>query len=281
MISSCSRWMVPMMSPMWPVRAWPRADRSAPGPPRTSPSESSRSPPPSPFATPPPPAAGGTPTAAVGVDEVLVLEPEHRAAPHGEMAAPGQALRVQAGGPVERLGHRGPPVHHQRLVVRARDGETPDVEGLAQHRSSGGRGTVPRFGQTVDAPEVERLVADVELLQAGQAGAHHDVALGARLERAAPAEIEHALEHLARLAPHELQPVVGTVEELLLIVQIRMFGHLSPSSPRPTGKRFSLDAPRRPGSRGGDAYDEPDRKDWHADLDHERRSRLQGHLGAG
>ncbi len=54
-------------------------------------------------------------------------------------------------------------------------------------------------------------------------------------------EVEHALQHLPRLAPHELQPVVGTVEELLLILQIWMFGHLSPSSPRPTGKRFSLD----------------------------------------
>ena len=88
-----------------------------------------------------------------------------------------------------------------------------------------------RLGQPVDAPEVERLVADVELLQAGQAGAHDDVALGARLERAAPPEVEHALEHLAGLAPHELQPVVGTVEELLLILQIGMFGHRSPFSP--------------------------------------------------
>ena len=98
-----------------------------------------------------------------------------------------------------------------------------------------GRGAVAGLGEPVDAAEVERLVADVELLQAGQAGAHHDVALGARLERAAPAEVEHALQHLARLAPHELQPVVGTVEELLLILQIGMFGHLSPSSPGPRG----------------------------------------------
>ena len=93
----------------------------------------------------------------------------------------------------------------------------------------------PGLGEPVDAPEVEGLVADVELLQAGQAGPHHDVALGARLERAAPAEVEHALQHLPRLAPHELQPVVGTVEELLLILQIGMFGHLSPFSPGPRG----------------------------------------------
>src|SRR3984885_14300824 len=46
------------------------------------------------------------------------------------------------------------------------------------------------------------------------------------------------------------------------------------------GKRFSLDACRGPGRPGGDAYDEPDRKDWHVDFDHERRPRLPGHLGA-
>jgi hypothetical protein len=55
------------------------------------------------------------------------------------------------------------------------------------------------------------------------------------LEGAAPPEIEHALEHLPGLAPHELQPVVGTVEEFLLILQIGMFGHLSPFSPVCTG----------------------------------------------
>ena len=91
------------------------------------------------------------------------------------------------------------------------------------------------LGQPVDPPEVERLVPDVELLQAGQAGAHHDVALGPGLERAAPAQVEHALRASGGLAPHELQPVVGTVEELLLILQIGMFGHLSPFSPGPRG----------------------------------------------
>ena len=96
-------------------------------------------------------------------------------------------------------------------------------------------GAVARLGQPVDPAEVEGLVPDVELLQPGQAGAHDDVALGARLEGATPTQVEHAFEHLAGLAPHELQPVVGTVEELLLILQIGMFGHLSPFSPVPRG----------------------------------------------
>ena len=164
--------MVPMMSPMWPVRAWPRAESSAPGPPSTIPSESRRS----------PPAAGRRRRrldharrgrAAVGVDEVLVLEPEHAAATHGQVAAAGQALGVEPGGPVERFGHRCPPVDDQGLVVRARDGQAADVEGLAQH------GAVAGLGQPVDPAEVEGLVPDVELLQPGQARAHDDVALGA------------------------------------------------------------------------------------------------------
>ena len=172
----------------------------------------------------------------VGVHEVLVLQPEHGPATHGQMAAASQALGIEAGRPVEGLGDGRTPVDHQRLVVRARDGEAADVERLAERRAVGAvRRLGPRFGEAVDAAEVEGLVADVELLQAGQAGADHDVALGARLEGAAAAEVEHALQHLARLAPHELQPVVGTVEEFLLILQIRMSGHLSPFSPGPRG----------------------------------------------
>ena len=192
---------------------------------------------------------------AVGVDEVLVLETEHSAAPHDQVAAAGQALRIETGGPVEGLGHRRTPVHDQGLVVWTRDGQPADVERLAEKGSAVAVVAVARLREAIDAPEVERLVADVQLLQPGQAGAYDDVALGARLERATPTEVEHTLEHVAGLAAHELQPVVGTVEVLLLILQIRMYGHLSPSSPEPAGKRFSLDAlphpprpsrPRRP-----------------------------------
>ena len=72
-----------------------------------------------------------------GVDEVLVLEPDHLAPAHGQVAAPGQALGVEAGGPVEGLGHRGAPVDDERLVVGARDGQAPDVEGLTQRTVRG------------------------------------------------------------------------------------------------------------------------------------------------
>ena len=142
-------------------------------------------------------------------------------------------------------------------MVGARHGQAPDVERLPDP---------PVLGDPVDAAEVQRLVPDVELLQAGQAGPDHDVAFGPGLESAAPAQIEDAVEHVARLAPHELQAFVGAVEVLLLRLQLGMFGHRSPSSPRPasccrvpSGKRSSLErdgpgpglAPRDPAWRGG------------------------------
>ena len=174
------------------------------------------------------------PGASFGIDEVLVFEAEDRPTPHGEMPAARQPLRVEARSPVERLRHGGAPVDDERFVVRAGDGQPPDVEGLPQQRVVRGRLHLG-LREPVDPSEVKRLVSDIELFQAGQAGPHDNVALGARLERAAPAQVEHTLQHLPRLAPHELQAVVGTIEELLLILQIWMFGHLSPSSPRPRG----------------------------------------------
>ena len=62
------------------------------------------------------------------------------------------------------------------------------------------------LGEPVDAAEAERLVADVELVQAGQAGPDHDVPLGPGLEGAPAAEVQHGLEHAVGLAAHELQP---------------------------------------------------------------------------
>jgi hypothetical protein len=54
------------------------------------------------------------------------------------MAPAGQALGVEPGGAVERLGHRRPPVDDQRLVIRTGHGETADVEGLPELGSVGG-----------------------------------------------------------------------------------------------------------------------------------------------
>ena len=253
MISSCSRWMVPMMSPMCPVRAWPRAESRAPGPPSTMPSESRRSP------------------EASRRDARLseTGRTGHRAPGWGRRstrpparARPGRGRPGGGGGP-------GPGGRARWPGRRARPpgpaSRPPAARGPGRRRPGARCGTTRRagdpwpsasavvaasaVGKAVDAPEVERLVADVELLQAGQAGAHHDVALGAGLERAPLAQVQDTLEHLAGLAAHGLETIVGAIEELLLSLQIGMVRHLAPFSPGPSGKRFSLGDGRRPGGR--------------------------------
>ena len=237
-----------MMSPMCPVRAWPSAESRAPGPPEHHAFGEKAFP-------------GGVLLRSRGVgdgeerrprrprriDEVLVFEAEHGTPAHGQVAAAGQALGVEPGGPVERLGHRRPPVHHQRLVVGTGDGQTSDVERLPQ------AGSVPavgvRFGEPVDAPEVEGLITDVELFEAGQARAHHDVALGAGLEGPALSEIQHPLEHLACLAAHGLQTIVGAIEELLLSLQIGMVWHVAPFSPARQGNGSAYATGNDPGTQ--------------------------------
>ena len=84
--------------------------------------------------------------------EQLVLDAEQLAAAGGEVAAAGQAHGLAAGGPVERLGHRRPPVDDHRLLVLVRHRQAADVEGLAA-----------RLGLAVDPAEQQRGVAEVEL----------------------------------------------------------------------------------------------------------------------
>ena len=112
--------------------------------------------------------------------------PSSVAALHGEVAAAGEAHRVAAGGPVERLGDRGPPVDDDRLAVLVGHGQAADVEALD------GLGTL---GVAVDATEHERGVAEVELGEPVDHGLVEHVALVARLERAA----EGALVQVAHL----------------------------------------------------------------------------------
>ena len=106
----------------------------------------------------------------------------------------------------------------------------------------------PVLGEPVDAAEAERLVADVELGQAGQAGPDHDVALGPGLEGAAPAEVEHRLEHAVGLGAHGSSPRRrgrGT----LLFLDVSMFGHVSPFLRRCDGRTIDSSADRAWGSR--------------------------------
>ena len=72
-------------------------------------------------------AAGLAGDAEVALAEQLVLDGEELAALGGEVPPPGQAHRVAAGGPVEGLGHRRPPVDDDRLPLLVGHRQPADV----------------------------------------------------------------------------------------------------------------------------------------------------------
>ena len=168
------------------------------------------------------------------------------------MTAQHETLGVPTGGPVEGLGDRGPPIDHQRVVIGAVDGQAADVEGLdgrfaavaaarlpsAAARPSGRRRrrraaatpSVPPIPpwrlvdrsivDPVDPAEGQGLVPDVQLFEPGQAGAHDHVPFGPRLERSAPPQVEHPLEHGIGITPHGVEACVGHVHERLFSLKL-------------------------------------------------------------
>ena len=150
--------------------------------------------------------------AEVALAEQLVLDAEQLAALHGEVAAPDQAHRLAAGGPVERLGDRGPPVDHDRVAVLVGHREPADVEALDRIRAPS--------ALAVDAAEDERGVAEIELGQPVDERFVEDVALVAGLEGAADADagLGQATE-LPRVGPAAFQAVVRVIDVRLLVAR--------------------------------------------------------------
>ena len=130
--------------------------------------------------------------AAVGVDgiaEQLVLEIEQGAAARREVPTTREAHGLRAGGPVERLGDRGPPVDHDRLLVAVGDAHSADVERL---------GVVVGVG--VEATEDQRVVAQIELVQPiGDVALDH-LPFPPGLLGAALAHLDHGTERLGAIA---------------------------------------------------------------------------------
>ena len=140
------------------------------------------------------------------------------------MAAAAQPHRLPTGRPVERLGHRGPPVDHDRFAVVVGDGEATDVEALE---------LVRRFGEAVDAAEHEGGVAQIELGEPVDQGFVEHVALVARLEGAAEGGFAEVAQ-LPRVGTALFETVVGVVDVRLLLGKIGML--LRHGSEKPTGR---------------------------------------------
>ena len=151
-----------------------------------------------------------------GLAEQLVLDGQQLAAPGGEVAAADQAHRRAPGGPVEGLGHRGPPVDHQRLPLLVGHGQAPDVEAVA-----------PLALGAVDPPEHEAGVAELEGGQpVGDVALDH-LPLPPGLLRAALAHLDHRAQ-TSGLEARALEAVVGTVDVGLFGGQVGMGRHHPP-----------------------------------------------------
>ena len=87
---------------------------------------------------------------AVAVAEVLVFHSQQLPAPGDEVAASGQIHGIAAGGPVEGLGGRGPPVDGDGLLVVVPHRHPAHIEPVA----------TPFLGP-VEAAEHQRGVADI------------------------------------------------------------------------------------------------------------------------
>ena len=159
---------------------------------------------------------GGRPGAG---REVLVLVGGQLPAGEPEPAPEGQPHRLGGAGPVERPGHRGPPVDHDRPPVRIVHVPPADVELLAGHRLGGTPGVAagtraaslrhvsaslrPGARGVVEPAEEQRRVRQVDQRLGAVVQVGLEVLLGDRVA-AHRAQREHVLAHepqeLARAA---------------------------------------------------------------------------------
>src|SRR6056297_3078906 len=225
--------------------------------------------------------------------EQFVLEAEQLATFDGEMPTPQQPHRAATRGPVERFGHRRPPVDHHGLAILVGDGEAADVEALD------GFG---RLGRPIDATEHQRRVAQVEVGETLEQRFVEGVALEPGLERTAEIGLGHV--------PHTPRGLATGVETLVRVVDVGLFvseigvllGHNGSRNaigqapgPDPAIASCVDGCPRRPrrsarvpgGARRGfdprcDQTARPRRRDHHAagsPLRRRRRCALQRHRG--
>ena len=137
--------------------------------------------------------------------EQLVFQTQQCAPLHREVAAPGEAHRLAAGGPVERLGDGSTPVDDDRLALLVGDRQATDVERLQP---------VGRLGHAVDAPEHQGGVAEIQLCQPVDDGFVEDVALVSRLEGAAEGALVK-VSHPPRRITAYLEAPVRVLDEFL------------------------------------------------------------------
>ena len=149
----------------------------------------------------------------LGVAEDLVLDAQQGPAPDREVPAAGEAHRVATGGPVEGLGHGRPPVDDHRVLVLVGHGDATDVEIVTAV-----------LLVTVDPPEDERGVSQVEAPQAVGDAVVHDLPLPAGLLGATPSDLDGVRQPGGRRAAG-LEALVGALDVGLFGVEVGVIGH--------------------------------------------------------
>ena len=150
--------------------------------------------------------------------EELVLDGEQLAAAGGEVAAAHEAHRLAAGGPVEGLGDRRPPVDDERLAVLVGHGQPADVVAVAALAAG-----------AVDAAEHQAGVAELERGQPlGDVALDH-LPLPAGLLGAALADLDHRAQPGGLLA-RSLEAAVRVVDVGLLGGQVGVGRHHPPGT---------------------------------------------------
>jgi hypothetical protein len=136
-----------------------------------------------------------------GRGEVLVLVRGELAAGEAEPPPHVQPHRIGLAGPVERPGHRGPPVDHHRVAVRVVHMPPSDVERLRAGPGGAGRGLlIARRPAVVQPAEEQRGIRQV----AQRLGPPVQVGLEVLLRHGVPAEgaqREHVLAHQPQELP--------------------------------------------------------------------------------
>src|ERR1019366_3981053 len=188
-----------------------------------------------------------------GDTEAFIFDPHDPAPLGGQMAPQDEAHGVAPRGPVERLRHRGTPVDDQGLEVLARDPEPADVEALGVPGTGRRRAVLT----TVDPTETQRLLPDVELVEAGETRPDDDVALLAGLGGAAATLVDHGTDELLGVGSQLVEALIGPVHMGLFRLELRMRCHSRSPPPRCAVNHRSYRPDRAsPPAGGGPAVDE-------------------------
>ena len=156
------------------------------------------------------------PDAEVTFTEQFVFDTEQLRTFDHEVTTPSQAHGLTTGGSVERLGHRGAPVHHDRVAILVGHGQAADVEAL---------GTRHVVAHSIDAAEHQGSVSEFEFGEAAHQLLVDRVALEAVLERA-PGSGFGETPDLPGVLTTPLEAVVGPVDVRLFEVEIGVLsGH--------------------------------------------------------